>query len=62
MARDALQHIDRRRLDRRVAVGVHGNSGLTCAMTNRARPIAACRCSMPSPGIVPAGFEAFLSR
>src|SRR5436309_11175545 len=28
---------------------VHGNSGLTCAITNRARPIAACRCSMPSP-------------
>src|SRR6202048_930677 len=34
-----------------VSPWVRGNSGLTCAMTNRARPIAACRCSMPSPAL-----------
>src|SRR5438477_3513248 len=34
-----------------VSPWVHGNSGLTCAITNRARPIAACRCSMPSPAL-----------
>ena len=30
-------------------------SGLTCAITRLARPIAACMCSMPKPGIVSSG-------
>ncbi len=34
-----------------VSPWVHGNSGLICAMTSRARPSAACRCSIPSPAL-----------
>jgi hypothetical protein len=44
------KHVDCPRLDRRVTV-VQGNSGLTCAMTSRARPIAATRWSMPRPAL-----------